>query len=138
TVFLLFGGSAGGAVWEHVGRDSNTGWSKIWGSGVTEISAGFASSGAPPVFFTTGGAVGDDRGTDSIASWLRSGTTAIPHITACPPISAARSADPTGYVLFGGSTGGAVWEHVGTDSNAGWFKIWASGVTEISAGLTEA
>src|SRR5205085_1658514 len=64
TVFVLFGG---GAAWEHVGTDSNSGWSKIWGAGVSDISAGVDSFGAPAVFCNFSGSVWEHVGTDSNA-----------------------------------------------------------------------
>src|SRR5579871_2133892 len=39
------------------------------------------------------------------------------------------------FVLF---NGGALWEHTGANQNNGWFKIWDSGVTEISASQVRA
>jgi hypothetical protein len=39
------------------------------------------------------------------------------------------------FVLF---NGGALWEHTGANENNGWFKIWDTGVTQISASQVQA
>jgi hypothetical protein len=39
------------------------------------------------------------------------------------------------FVLF---NGGALWEHTGANENNGWFKIWDTGVKEISASQVQA
>jgi hypothetical protein len=67
-----------GALWEHTVTDKNSGWSTLWDSGVTQMSA--AAGQADTVFAMIGDALWEHSGTDQNSGWSKlwdSGVTGI-------------------------------------------------------------
>lgn len=111
----------GGAVWEHIGVDANSGWYQIWTSGVTQISA--SQFQPDTVYCNFSGNVWEHVGRDSNTGWYQIWSGGVTAIEA--GVSGGKAAV---YCNFDGQ----VWEHQGTDSNSGWSLVWSSGVTQMS------
>jgi hypothetical protein len=125
TVFVRIGG----AVYEHVGLDSNSGWYQIWGSGVSDISAGKDSLGNPTVFCNYGGAVWEHNGLNMNSGWSEVWGGGVSQI------SASQGQADTVFC----NSNGAVWEHNGLNMNSGWSEVWGGGgVSQISAASVQA
>jgi hypothetical protein len=122
----------GGAVWEHVGTDSNSGWFEIWGQGVTQMSASTTQVDTVFLLFggSAGGAVWEHVGRDSNSGWTKVWGAGVTEISCGIDSFGA----PAVFCNFGGS----VWEHMGQDSNTGWSKVWSEGITQISASQHQA
>ena len=66
-----------GALWQHTGLDKNSGWSKIWDTSVTQISAATQDD---TVFAIINGGLWGHIGKDKNSGWFKiwdSGVTVI-------------------------------------------------------------
>jgi hypothetical protein len=123
----------GGALWQHVGTNKSTGWTKIWDTGVTSFSASKIMPNT--VFVNINGALWEHIGTDKNSGWFKIWDKDVKQISAGVQAGSGQASANTVFVLF---KSGALYEHVGTNKNSGWFKIREQGVSEISASQRQA
>jgi hypothetical protein len=119
----------GGALWAHKGIDPNAGWSKLWDTGIKQVSA---SRSAPDTCFVlfTSGALYEHVGLDKNSGWFKLWDTAVKQISAGTQNATGTARADVCFVLF---DSGALYEHVGRDKSLGWSKLWDNGITQISA-----
>lgn len=111
-----------GALFEHVGTDSSTGWHFIWNN-VKQVSAGEDQYANPVAFvLLNDGTLWEHQGQDSSTGWhyVWNGVQSI--------AASAWGADDV-FVLL---NNGTAYEHIGVDSS-NWSFIW-NNVQSISAG----